>query len=94
MANLSKCVEMNRRTDVDIQSIETFHVIWLITNVNDEMALTKENEIMKLRRIVNYYKLFNDRDACIDYITEGGGESIKHTLIAISTLLNGLIRRL
>jgi tetratricopeptide (TPR) repeat protein len=70
MANSSECVEMNRRADTDIQSIETFHVIWLITNVNDEMTLIKENAIMKLRLSVNYSQVFNDRDACIDYITE------------------------
>ncbi|CAF4628021.1 unnamed protein product, partial [Rotaria sp. Silwood1] len=69
MTDSNKSKQMNRRTDVNLQSIETFHVICLITN-EDQVVLHQENDVAKFRRIVNNFRLFNDRDACIDYITE------------------------
>ncbi|CAF1133774.1 unnamed protein product [Didymodactylos carnosus] len=55
---------------VDLQPMETFVLVWLSTNAE------KITDITKLRCIVNYMRVFNDPNACIDYITNRRQEKV------------------
>ena len=54
----------------DLQTMETFVLVWLATNAEMVTGITK------LLRLGNYLRIFNDPDACIDYVTDRRQEKV------------------
>jgi tetratricopeptide (TPR) repeat protein len=69
--------------------IEDFVVVWLNSNVDEANTVDYQNSITKLQHIVNSVSKFNDRDECVDFLTEITDE--KAFLIVSNTLSYQLI---
>ena len=54
----------------DLQTMETFVLVWLATNAEMVTGITK------LLRFGNYLRIFDDPDACIDYVTDRRQEKV------------------